>query len=174
MTLKRIFLSALFLALLAPSLGMALTKRVPHPRPASVRHNPSAPAIVLTQVGWSSWYGPEMKIKSQSHGKVNVYHRMANGEYFDPTRLTAASRTLPLGTMARVVNLQTGRSVVVEITDRGPFTKGRILDLAEAAAERIGCRGLCHVLLEPTGPELALESADTSKLVVPLTEGARQ
>lgn len=63
---------------------------------------------------------------------------MANGCRFDPARLTAASRTLPLGVRARVRNLRNGLSAVVTITDRGPYIRGRILDLSLAAARALG------------------------------------
>jgi rare lipoprotein A len=89
------------------------------------------------QVGWASWYG--------------TYHqgrKTASGERFSRTRLTAAHRSLPLGTRVRVTNLRTGQHVVVTINDRGPHSSGkrRILDLSEAAAKRIG--------LTPRGVEL--------------------
>ena len=62
----------------------------------------------------------------------------ASGEPFDPTALTMAHRTLPFGTRVRVTNLENQRSVEVVVNDRGPFVPGRIADLSEAAARRIG------------------------------------
>jgi rare lipoprotein A len=62
----------------------------------------------------------------------------ANGERFNPHGLTAAHRTLPFGTRVRVVNVRTGKAVVVRINDRGPFIRGRIIDLALGAANRVG------------------------------------
>jgi rare lipoprotein A len=62
----------------------------------------------------------------------------ASGQRFDMYQLTAAHRTLPLGTRVRVTNLRNGRAVVVTITDRGPFLDGRVIDLSYAAAKRIG------------------------------------
>ena len=79
------------------------------------------------QRGYASWYGPKF------HGR-----RTASGEVFNMFSLTAAHRTLPLGTYVRVTNLKNGRSVVVKINDRGPFVKGRIIDLSYAAARRLG------------------------------------
>lgn len=67
------------------------------------------------------------------HGK-----RTANGERFNPHGLTAAHRTLPFGTRVKVTNLKTGKSVVVRINDRGPFIRGRIIDLALGAAKVVG------------------------------------
>lgn len=65
---------------------------------------------------------------------------MANGEPYKPQKLTAAHKELPFGTKVKVTNLQTNKSVKVKITDRGPFVKGRIIDLSEAAANRIGSK----------------------------------
>lgn len=74
----------------------------------------------------------------------------ANGESFDPQAMTAAHRTLPFGTHVRVTNVTNGRSVDVRINDRGPFTKGRIIDLSRGAAEKLGMirSGTAKVTLE--------------------------
>lgn len=74
----------------------------------------------------------------------------SSGERFDRTALTAAHPTLPFGTRVRVTHARSGRSVVVRINDRGPFKKGRIIDLSEAAAKVIGMTGagLAHVRLD--------------------------
>ena len=80
--------------------------------------------------GIASWYG------YRHHGRI-----AANGLPFNMYALTAAHRTLPLGTRVRVTNLTNGRTVVVNITDRGPFIDGRIIDLSYAAAKRIGLIG---------------------------------
>jgi len=79
------------------------------------------------QVGIASWYGPGF------HGK-----RTASGEIYDMYAYTAAHPTLPFGTIVKVVNLETKKSVVVRINDRGPFIKGRIIDLSFTAAQQIG------------------------------------
>ena len=81
--------------------------------------------------GIASWYGPGF------HGR-----RTANGERFDMRNLTAAHKTLPFGTRVRVRNLLTGKEVEVRINDRGPFTKGRVIDLSRAAAEALGMMSL--------------------------------
>lgn len=70
---------------------------------------------------------------------------MANGQVFSASELLAASPNLPLGTMIKVTNLRNGLAVVVQIMDRGPFVKNRILDLSEAAARQIGCHSVCKV-----------------------------
>ena len=82
---------------------------------------------VIEQKGEASWYG------SDFHGK-----KTANGEKFDQHKMTAAHPTLPLGTDAKVTNLETGKSVDVEITDRGPYKKGRDIDMSKAAAKKLG------------------------------------
>jgi rare lipoprotein A len=71
--------------------------------------------------------------------------RTASGERASPGALTAAHRTLPFGTMVRVTNRSSGRSVVVRINDRGPFVHGRIIDLTPAAARALGFSGLANV-----------------------------
>lgn len=80
--------------------------------------------------GMASWYG------SSHHGRMT-----ASGQRFDMRELTAAHRTLPLGARVRVTNLLNGRSIVVTITDRGPFVKDRVIDLSYAAARQIGILG---------------------------------
>jgi rare lipoprotein A len=72
----------------------------------------------------------------------------ASGEPYQPTALTAAHRSLPLGTRVQVVSLSSGRSVWVRINDRGPFVQGRIIDLSRAAAAQIGLVGLMRVGLQ--------------------------
>jgi len=71
----------------------------------------------------------------------------ASGERMNASALTAAHRTLPFGTQVTVVNRRTGRSVVVRINDRGPFVRGRVIDLSPAAARAIGARGIAPVSL---------------------------
>lgn len=99
---------------------------------------------VVEQVGEASWYGKGF------HGK-----KTASGEKFDQNDLTAAHPTLPLGTEATVTNLETGKSVEVEINDRGPYTKGRDLDLSRKAAKEIGMTkdGAAPVKIEAKVPD---------------------
>ncbi len=75
--------------------------------------------------------------------------RTANGERFNPEAMTAAHRSLPFGTKVRVTNLKNGRTVVVRINDRGPFIRGRVIDVSRAAAHHLGFtkQGLTHVSL---------------------------
>ncbi|HLN38941.1 MAG TPA: septal ring lytic transglycosylase RlpA family protein [Xanthobacteraceae bacterium] len=79
--------------------------------------------------------------------------KTANGETFSPSKLTAAHRTLPFGTMVRVTNLRNGRIVIVRINDRGPFTKGRIIDVTAAAAAQLKFSDLTPVTLEVVKPQ---------------------
>jgi rare lipoprotein A len=72
----------------------------------------------------------------------------ASGERFSPEKLTAAHRTLPFGTLVRVTNLRNGLSVIVRINDRGPFDKGRIIDVSPAAARLLQFSGLTQVTLD--------------------------
>ena len=71
------------------------------------------------------------------YGKELAGNRTASGERFNPAALTAAHRTLPLGSKIRVINKANGRSVIVRINDRGPFTKHRLIDISYAAAQQI-------------------------------------
>ena len=82
---------------------------------------------------------------------VYGYGHTANGEHVSPGALTAAHRTLPFGTMVRVTNRSSGRSVVVRINDRGPFVRGRIIDLTPAAARALGFSGLANVEVDVVG-----------------------
>jgi rare lipoprotein A len=108
-----------------------------------------APACSVLPVGWSgrqgglaSWYGPGF------YGK-----RTASGTVYTGTALTAAHPSLPFGTLVRVTNLANGRTVVVVIDDRGPFVRGRVIDLSAAAARRLGMiqNGVVPVRLEVVG-----------------------
>jgi rare lipoprotein A len=79
------------------------------------------------QVGMASWYGPQYN-----------HHRAADGQVYDQDGISAAHRTLPLGSLIKVTNLSTGQTAVMRVTDRGPFVPGRILDLSEEAAKQVG------------------------------------
>jgi rare lipoprotein A len=88
-------------------------------------------------------------------GIASVYaysgERTASGGWASPSSLTAAHRTLPFGTLVRVTNSRNGRSVVVRITDRGPFVRGRVIDLTPAAEHVLGFSGLTNVSLAIVG-----------------------
>ena len=91
------------------------------------------------QTGVASWYGDDFQGRTTASGKP-----------FDNRKLTAAHRTLPLNSRVRVTNLETGRSVEVTITDRGPYAHGRVIDLSKAAARKLGMTkaGLVPVRIE--------------------------
>jgi rare lipoprotein A len=98
-----------------------------------------AKAPSFSETGLASWYG-----------KDRAGNKMADGKRFDPHAMTAAHRSLPLATVARVTNVETGKTVKVKITDRGPFKKGRIVDLSASAASALDMRedGVAPVLVE--------------------------
>jgi rare lipoprotein A len=98
------------------------------PRPVERSPDEALPGRpIFSQVGLASWYGPPYN-----------NHRGANGKIYDENAITAAHRTLPMGSLIRVTDLATGRSAMMHITDRGPFVPGRILDLSVGAAKALG------------------------------------
>jgi rare lipoprotein A len=117
----------------APVLEPAGEARRADPRP------PATDRVEAAEVGLASWYG------EPHHGRLT-----ASGEIFDMARLTAAHRTLPLGTRLRVVNLENGRVVRVRVNDRGPYVDGRVLDLSREAARALEMveRGVALVKFE--------------------------
>ena len=94
---------------------------------------------IATEVGLASWYGPPYHNRRGSNGQIYNMHAM-----------TAAHRTYPLGSIVRVTNVKTGSAAVVRITDRGPFIRGRIIDLSLAAAEKLDVKkpGVAKVKIE--------------------------
>lgn len=115
----------------AAAVSAVPTVRTP---PTVARAEELAVEPVVTQSMVASWYGPNF------HGRLT-----ANGETFDQWALTAAHKSLPFGTRLEVTNPGTGRSVVVRVNDRGPFTPGRDIDLSRAAAEALGIGGVSRV-----------------------------
>lgn len=112
------------------------------PRHAAAHHAPlaSRQSAGKKHIGKASYYSRRLAGK-----------KMADGTRFDPASNAAASKTLPLGTKARVRNLETGKSAVVEIRDRGPHVKGRILDVTPRTAADLGMKedGVALVEIEP-------------------------
>lgn len=103
------------------------------PRPYSIAgkwYHPIPNARGFSQKGLASWYGEDF------HGK-----KTANGEIYDMHAMTAAHKTLPLGTWVRVCNLENRKCTTVRVNDRGPFVRGRIIDLSYSAAKKIGVVG---------------------------------
>ena len=137
--------------------GCAQPEHAPEPAPpppALPTPAPAGPPPPATPPSGDS------SISTQQRGRISMYggdfagRRTASGEPFDPTALTMAHRTLPFGTRVRVTNLENQRSVEVVVNDRGPFVPGRIADLSEAAARRIGmvAEGVVEALLDILEP----------------------
>ena len=120
----------------APPIG---DSHVSHEEPGIMPTVQSQPKVRLVSTGRASWYGPGFRGK-----------KTASGEIFDDSKFTAAHKTLPLGTIAKVTNLTNGKSVKVEINDRGPYVDGRVIDVSHAAAHALGMvdRGVAHVKIE--------------------------
>jgi rare lipoprotein A len=98
----------------------------PAPRANAEISVPKNAKVLYTEVGYASWYGPGFQ-------KRNA----ANGQPYDMNAMTAAHRTLPLNSIVRVTDVKTGDSVLLRITDRGPFVSDRIIDLSRAAARKL-------------------------------------
>ncbi len=110
---------------------------------------PAGARALETETGLASWYGPPY------HNRVG-----SNGEVYNMHAMTAAHRTLPLGSIVRVTNLKTGHTALVRITDRGPFIPGRILDLSLAAAHKLDVYlpGIAEVRVEVMETPAPLET----------------
>src|SRR5512144_1768353 len=128
------------------------------------RYEPLASHEGFVQSGIASWYGPDF------HGK-----KTSNGEVYDMHGMTAAHKTLPLGVYVKVENTENGREAVVRVNDRGPFVKGRIIDLSYAAAKKLGVdrAGTAPVRVEAlgyreggSGPYKAVDSYDAGTYTV--------
>lgn len=106
------------------------------------RYEPQKSSLGYTEKGIASWYGKDF------HGKAS-----ANGECYNMYAYTAAHKTLPLPTVVRVTNLENGRSIVLKVNDRGPYVRGRIIDLSYAAAQSLDVvrTGTAPVLVEAIG-----------------------
>jgi rare lipoprotein A len=100
------------------------------------RYEPESSDVPMVESGLASWYGKPF------HGR-----RTASGEVYDMNAMTAAHKTMPLPSYALVRNPANGREVVVKINDRGPFVKGRVIDLSRAAARKLQIGGVAQVLV---------------------------
>lgn len=114
----------------------------------------------LDVTGQASWYGPAF------HGRLT-----ANGEVFDMNHLSGAHPTLPLPSYVRVTNLDNGHSALVRVNDRGPFAKGRVIDLSRRTAEVLGYsnKGMANVRVQYVGPA-PLEGDDTRFLMAGINQ----
>jgi len=130
---------------------------IPPVEQSPVQIAPAPPAPTFEQTGKASWYG------DWHHGK-----KTASGEKFDKNEYSAAHRTLPLGTEARVTNLDNGKTVDVTVNDRGPYKPGRVIDLSEAAANELDIKdkGVARVkieVVEETPQNSAVSTASVTK-----------
>lgn len=139
---------------------ITLAKNDPLP---STSPRESASGDNYDEVGYSSWYGDKYS------GKPT-----ASGEKFDPSKLTAAHPSLPMGTILRVKNLENAKEITVRVNDRGPFAKGRILDVTEKAADILGFKdaGMAKVGLKvmQRGEQPSVKDADLENLENPSLE----
>lgn len=120
--------------------------------PAGTSKKFSTNSPPAAHMGMASWYGPGFS------GKTT-----ASGDVFDETKMTAAHKTLPLGSKAKVTNLKNGKSVEVEINDRGPYVEGRIIDLSKAAARALGIvdHGVARVRVELLDKQFAADVVES-------------
>ena len=153
-----LFLGTLCVLLGQGCSGMTSRKAAPPPvvtapppvEPQAQNETPLPEEKKVEQVGVASWYGPAHQ------GKTT-----ASGEPFNQNEFTAAHPTLPLGTETVVTDLKTGKSVKVTINDRGPYVKGRKIDLSRAAAQRLGMtgKGVTKVKIQATLPRKSKKRA---------------
>jgi rare lipoprotein A len=138
------------IALVALCLGTACANDPPFPEPSA-----EGLAVRSIQNGVASWYGPGFDGQ-----------QTASGEIYRQNGYTAAHRTLPLRSLARVTRVETGESVVVRINDRGPYADGRVIDLSRAAAHELDFldEGLTQVRVEALGPADDVDQAAQSQL----------
>jgi rare lipoprotein A len=134
---------------LAPAAAAAPTEAAPPPQPlrTASKEGPGLDRSGRKRFGKASFYAGNF-----------VGRKMADGTVMNPRADNAASKTLPLGTVAKVTNLQTGKSAVVTIRDRGPYVDGRIVDLTPATAQKIGLalrQGVTRVVVAPIQIPLA-------------------
>jgi rare lipoprotein A len=144
---------------LPPPRKVILPKALEYYEVYGERYYPLSDAEGFVQYGIASWYGPKF------HGRPT-----SSGQVFDMYQKTAAHKTLPLFTVVKVINLSNQKSIVVPINDRGPFVKGREIDLSFAAAEEIGLTGpgLAEVKIMALGREVGM--AETGGKLRPVVE----
>ena len=124
-----------------------------------VRYTPMTNVRQFTQTGRASWYG------RQFHGRLT-----ASGERYDMNLMTAAHKTLPIPSYARVTNMQNGKSVIVRVNDRGPFHGNRVIDVSKAAAQQLGFinQGTAHVKVEQIVPGQSAQAYNGQDIFVDL------
>jgi len=142
----------------SPASTPALTRVVPKKKLSLFKR--------ASNIGIASWYGAVLQ-----------GHKTASGETFDMNQMTACHRTLPFGTMVKVIDLTSGKSVIVRINDRGVLFRERIIDLSRGAADRLGIRrmGTANVRLEVLNKKQVAENqlAMASEKVFPVADAAQ-
>ncbi|MRN38033.1 septal ring lytic transglycosylase RlpA family protein [Neisseria sp. N95_16] len=125
---------------------------------AGKRYQPMTKVSSFSQSGNASWYGGKF------HGR-----KTASGERYNMHAMTAAHRTLPIPSYAKVTNTRNGKSVIVRVNDRGPFHGNRVMDLSKAAAQKLGFinQGTAHVKIEQIVPGVKTQQAAAPKAVTP-------
>lgn len=133
-----IFICAFMVTVMSSNAEASPKKHYPDTLEQFIKHNYDLDKTHF-QAGKASWYGPGF------HGR-----KTASGERFNQHAMTAAHRTLPLGTKVRVTNIDTGKSAIVKINDRGPFVHGRVVDVSYGVAKRLGMvkSGTCNIKIE--------------------------
>jgi rare lipoprotein A len=136
-------------------------------RPYEVNGREYQPRVVrrYDEVGVASWYDYPKQTR-----------RTASGEWFDARALSAAHKTLPLPCLVEVTDLENGRKIRVRVNDRGPFAKGRLIDLSPAAADRLGMsrQGTARVRVRQLGPAPVADSGEIRLAVVTPSAGAAE
>jgi len=133
-----------------------------------ITHSLAGAALTMIVAG-SAAVAQERQPKSFSgvaaYYSTDYSGRTASGAHYDPAKFTAAHRTLPFGTHVRVTDMKTRRSVVVEVNDRGPFNKGRVIDLSLAAAKELRMikRGLARVTAQVVAPGVTTVSGRSQR-----------
>ena len=141
-----------------PPVENSSTERVPIPANVPPADTPSDAEFVsshtpiYSETGRASWYGPPYN-----------HHKGANGQVYDQEAMTAAHRTLPMNSLLRVTNVQTGQSAIMRVTDRGPFVPDRVLDLSLASARVVG-------VYRPGTAQVRIDVYETP---APIAEGGR-
>jgi peptidoglycan lytic transglycosylase len=149
------------LALMSLLFVTSCATRQPQPAPVPAVAPPPAPAPAPPPRASAQ---PSRTVRASYQGETEAGHRTANGERYDPDELTAASKTLPLGSLVEVTNPATGKSVMVRINDRGPHVRGRSLDLSKRAAEELGItsRGVARLKIRRVDSRTAKSESTNS------------
>jgi rare lipoprotein A len=124
---KPLFIICVSIALIGCAGSESISRRKGYNREAFIKYDTETKVVGKEYTGEVSYYGPGF------HGKLT-----ANGETYDQNAFTCAHKTLPFGTKLRITNTKNNKSVVLRVNDRGPYKKGRIVDLSVAGAKEIG------------------------------------